>query len=108
MGQHGAACLGGGGERVEGRAVDRGGIGVLAGAKPAHLIRRGRAMTDEGGNKTGVEGVGAGAHILLFEDDDTLAGLLARVLRTEGYHVDVLDTADALPTGTKLGRYDGS
>ncbi|MHA0110855.1 hypothetical protein ACXYUI_27450, partial [Klebsiella pneumoniae] len=28
------------------------------------------------------------AHILLFEDDETLAGLLARVLRTEGYQVD--------------------
>jgi DNA-binding NtrC family response regulator len=49
---------------------------------------------------------GAGAHILLFEDDDTLAGLLARVLRTEGYEVDVLDTADALPTGPKLAGYD--
>ncbi|HEY5241864.1 MAG TPA: sigma-54 dependent transcriptional regulator, partial [Polyangiaceae bacterium] len=65
-------------------------------------------MTDEAGNKTavGAEGVGAGAHILLFEDDDTLAGLLARVLRTEGYHVDVLETAEAVPTAAKLARYD--
>jgi DNA-binding NtrC family response regulator len=63
-------------------------------------------MTDEANGKTGVEGVGAGAHILLFEDDDTLAGLLARVLRTEGYHVDVLDNADAVPTESRLARYD--
>ena len=42
------------------------------------------------GDKGGVEAGGSPAHILLFEDDETLAGLLARVLRTEGYHVDVL------------------
>ena len=54
-------------------------------------------MTDETADKAGVEATGAGAHILLFEDDETLAGLLARVLRTEGYHVDVLDSADAVP-----------
>jgi DNA-binding NtrC family response regulator len=46
------------------------------------------------------------AHILLFEDDETLAGLLARVLRTEGYDVDVLDNADAIPSAAKLARYD--
>jgi two-component system response regulator AtoC len=63
-------------------------------------------MTDEGASKAASEGVGVGAHILLFEDDDTLAGLLARVLRTEGYHVDVLDSADAVPAGSRLGRYD--
>ncbi|HEY3817608.1 MAG TPA: sigma-54 dependent transcriptional regulator [Polyangiaceae bacterium] len=62
-------------------------------------------MTDEAA-KAGVEGAGAGAHILLFEDDDTLAGLLARVLRTEGYHVDVLESAEAVPAGSKLARYD--
>jgi DNA-binding NtrC family response regulator len=62
-------------------------------------------MTDES-NVKGVEAAGAGAHILLFEDDDTLAGLLARVLRTEGYHVDVLDNADAIPAAAKLARYD--
>jgi DNA-binding NtrC family response regulator len=48
----------------------------------------------------------SGAHILLFEDDETLAGLLARVLRTEGYEVEVLDNADAIPSAAKLARYD--
>jgi two-component system response regulator AtoC len=48
----------------------------------------------------------ARASILLVEDDDTLAGLLARVLRTEGYTVDVLDRADQLPPPAKLARYD--
>jgi two-component system response regulator AtoC len=48
----------------------------------------------------------ARASILLVEDDDTLAGLLARVLRTEGYSVDVLDRADMLPPAAKLARYD--
>jgi DNA-binding NtrC family response regulator len=47
-----------------------------------------------------------GAHILLFEDDETLASLLARVLRTEGYHVDVLDDANEVPPAPKLARYD--
>ncbi len=47
-----------------------------------------------------------GAHILLFEDDETLASLLARVLRTEGYHVDVLDDANEAPPAAKLARYD--
>jgi two-component system response regulator AtoC len=51
-------------------------------------------------------GTGAGAHILLFEDDDTLASLLARVLRTEGYHVDVFDSAEAMPPPARLARYD--
>jgi DNA-binding NtrC family response regulator len=60
-------------------------------------------MTEEAA-KTGVDGVRA--TILLFEDDDTLAGLLARVLRSEGYHVDVLDNADAVPPAAKLARYD--
>jgi two-component system, NtrC family, response regulator AtoC len=48
----------------------------------------------------------ARASILLVEDDDTLASLLARVLRTEGYAVDVLDRADALPAAAKLAHYD--
>ena len=51
-------------------------------------------------------GTGAGAHILLFEDDETLASLLARVLRTEGYHVDIQDNAGEVPTGARLARYD--
>jgi DNA-binding NtrC family response regulator len=44
--------------------------------------------------------------VLLLEDDETLAALLARVLRTEGYHVDLLDRADEVPAGAKLARYD--
>ena len=50
-----------------------------------------------GSDKPGAQLAGAGAHILLFEDDDTLAGLLARVLRTDGYHVDVHESANAMP-----------
>jgi two-component system response regulator AtoC len=45
-------------------------------------------------------------NILLFEDDDTLAGLLARVLRADGCHVDVLESAEAIPGAAKLARYD--
>jgi DNA-binding NtrC family response regulator len=56
----------------------------------------------EGTNPT----VGAGTNVLLFEDDDTLAGLLARVLRADGCHVDVLDSAEAIPGPAKLARYD--
>ena len=40
-------------------------------------------------------------HVLLLEDDETLAALLARVLRNEGYHVDLLDRADALPSALR-------
>ncbi len=46
------------------------------------------------------------AKVLLLEDDDMLAGLLARVLRTDGYVVEVLDCADDLPTGAKLAAFD--
>jgi two-component system response regulator AtoC len=46
------------------------------------------------------------AHVLLIEDDETLAALLARVLRNEGYHVDLLERADALPSPAKIARYD--
>src|SRR5579862_3643585 len=49
---------------------------------------------------------GGGAHILLFEDDETLATLLARLLRSEGHHVDVFDTAESMPAPAKLARYD--
>ena len=46
------------------------------------------------------------SQILLIEDDETLANLLARVLRNEGYHVDLLDRADMLPPAAKLIKYD--
>jgi DNA-binding NtrC family response regulator len=46
------------------------------------------------------------AHVLLFEDDDTLASLLARVLRSEGHRVDVFDNADAVPAADKIAHYD--
>ncbi|HZU81579.1 MAG TPA: sigma-54 dependent transcriptional regulator [Polyangiaceae bacterium] len=46
------------------------------------------------------------AHILLFEDDETLAGLLARVLRNEGYRVDVFESARAMPAPQRVARYD--
>jgi DNA-binding NtrC family response regulator len=66
-------------------------------------------MTDDGTDRPGhgaPAGVALGAHILLFEDDDTLATLLARVLRADGCHVDVADNADAIPPPAKLARYD--
>jgi DNA-binding NtrC family response regulator len=63
-------------------------------------------MSDATSEKPSAEPAGAGAHILLFEDDDTLASLLARVLRTEGYHVDVHDNANEVPTGARLAKYD--
>src|ERR1700689_1591918 len=44
--------------------------------------------------------------VLLIEDDETLAGLLARVLRTDSYHVDVVDSGEDLPPTAKLGTYD--
>jgi DNA-binding NtrC family response regulator len=65
-------------------------------------MSEGKPASDKGA----IEAGGAPAHILLFEDDETLAGLLARVLRTEGYHVDVVDNADAMPAPSKLARYD--
>ncbi|MGH7269654.1 MAG: sigma-54-dependent transcriptional regulator, partial [Polyangiaceae bacterium] len=51
-------------------------------------------------------GVVDAAHILLVEDDDTLAALLARVLRADGFQVDVADNADAIPAPAKLALYD--
>jgi DNA-binding NtrC family response regulator len=44
--------------------------------------------------------------VLLIEDDETLAGLLARVLRTDTYHVDVVDSGEDLPPTPKLSTYD--
>src|SRR5438552_11451080 len=52
------------------------------------------------------EDVSERGHVLLLEDDETLAALLARVLRNEGYTVDLLDRADHLPSAQKLTRYD--
>jgi DNA-binding NtrC family response regulator len=63
-------------------------------------------MSDDATTRGNADAAGAGAHILLFEDDDTLAGLLARVLRGEGYHVDVLEDADAIPAPARLAKYD--
>ena len=63
-------------------------------------------MTDDNTGKRGADVAAGQAHILLFEDDDTLSGLLARVLRTEGYHVDILEDATAIPAAAKLAKYD--
>src|SRR5271165_1495877 len=62
-------------------------------------------MTDEKREEAAGDTEGHG-RVLLFEDDDTLANLLARVLRTEGYRVDAFDNADAVPTPAKVARYD--
>ena len=48
----------------------------------------------------------AKARVLLIEDDETLAGLLARVLRTDAYQVDVIDSGESLPGPGKLSGYD--
>ncbi len=44
--------------------------------------------------------------VLLLEDDDTLASLLARVLRTDGYQVEVLESGEALPQPAKVSSFD--
>ena len=44
--------------------------------------------------------------ILLFEDDETLADLLARVLRSDGYKVDLFESAGELPSMARLAHYD--
>ncbi|HEY1957857.1 MAG TPA: sigma-54 dependent transcriptional regulator [Polyangiaceae bacterium] len=48
----------------------------------------------------------AKARVLLIEDDETLAGLLARVLRTDAYQVDVIDSGESMPSSGKLAGYD--
>ena len=53
----------------------------------------------------GVRTPAVDAHILIFEDDETLAALLARVLRTEGYDVDLAESADEVPSPAALARY---
>jgi two-component system, NtrC family, response regulator AtoC len=59
-------------------------------------------MTDDGVKREATPR----ARLLLLEDDEMLSGLLARVLRTDGYSVDVLDTAADLPSPAKLQTYD--
>jgi len=44
--------------------------------------------------------------ILLFEDDETLADLLARVLRSDGYKVDLFENAGEIPSTARLAHYD--
>jgi DNA-binding NtrC family response regulator len=62
-------------------------------------------MTEEKREESAGDVDGPG-RVLLFEDDDTLASLLARVLRTEGYRVDTFDNAEAVPAPAKVARYD--
>jgi DNA-binding response OmpR family regulator len=45
-------------------------------------------------------------HVLLVEDDDLLAGLLARLLRELDCDVFVIDACEDLPTGDELERFD--
>jgi DNA-binding NtrC family response regulator len=44
--------------------------------------------------------------VLLIEDDETLAGLLARVLRSDSYMVDIVESGEAVPAQPKLATYD--
>jgi DNA-binding NtrC family response regulator len=70
--------------------------------EPASPAAPGTARPETGS----VKQPGLPAQVLLFEDDETLAGLLARVLRSEGYQVEVADNADAVPPSPKLDRFD--
>jgi two-component system response regulator AtoC len=63
-------------------------------------------MSEDKPDDATIEGGETRSQILLFEDDDTLASLLARVLRTEGYRVDVFDNAGAMPGPAKISNYD--
>src|SRR5437899_12314930 len=76
--------------------------GTMSQYAPISTTARSRAMA--GSDKDDV--TESRAHVLLIEDDETLAALLARVLRNEGYHVDLLERADALPSPAKIARYD--
>ncbi len=62
-------------------------------------------MTDDRTHSIKREGAPR-ARLLLLEDDEMLAGVLARVLRNDGYAVDVFDTVDDLPPPAKLAQYD--
>jgi len=72
--------------------------------KPAHT--RKRPMTDEGNPIAPKKETPPRARLLLLEDDEMLSGLLARVLRNDGYTVDVFETATDLPAPAKLSQYD--
>ncbi|MGA2447117.1 MAG: sigma-54 dependent transcriptional regulator [Polyangiaceae bacterium] len=63
-------------------------------------------MTDEIAHRGPSEIERNDARVLLFEDDDSLAELLARVLRHEGYRVDILDSGRAIPPPEAIVRYD--
>src|SRR5581483_9946079 len=91
--------------------------GGVSPARAIHSARRELEMIDEKASPQGAEKhagptahtetqkpapAASQAHILLFEDDETLAGLLVRVLRNEGYHVDVADNAKDVPPPAKL------
>jgi DNA-binding NtrC family response regulator len=63
-------------------------------------------MTDDIAHPTKTETVRPGVRVLLFEDDEALGSLLARVLRNDGYRVDVLDSGRAMPAPDEVCRYD--
>jgi DNA-binding NtrC family response regulator len=63
-------------------------------------------MTDDNAQPMETETRRSGARVLIFEDDEALGGLLARVLRHEGYRVDVLDSGRAMPPPGVVLRYD--
>jgi len=63
-------------------------------------------MTDDKTQPARSEIARPGGHVLLFEDDEALAGLLAQVLRREGYRVDAFDSCKSIPPADELLRYD--
>jgi DNA-binding NtrC family response regulator len=112
MDQDGTVCPGGGGQeaprllrgqdlKCTSEALPRG----TSAAPPRRSPHASESMSDDKSDHA-TQVPEEPAHILLFEDDDTLAGLLARVLRTEGYHVEVFDNANAMPSAVKIARCD--